>query len=143
MFELAWAHARIEHHHRVQAEDYHLYQKLAGHLLYPVGPLRAAPATCGPPTSTPVTGLWGLGLSGDLPIALLRLEGRRHDIVRQLLRAPGYWRIKSRVDLVILIERAPTMHDRQAARRRWSGRAPHVAPDATRRAGACSSGRTG
>ena len=56
----------------------------------------------------PQAGLWPHGISGDLPIVLVRIDDIE-DIaqVRQLLRAHEYWRMKRlAVDLVILNERA-------------------------------------
>ena len=54
------------------------------------------------------TALWAHGISGDLPIVLVRIdEPEDRGIVRQLLRAHEYWRLKGlAVDLVILNERA-------------------------------------
>jgi cyclic beta-1,2-glucan synthetase len=50
------------------------------------------------------------GISGDLPIVLVRIDDAEDSaIVRQLLRAHEYWRMKRlAVDLVILNERAPS-----------------------------------
>jgi cyclic beta-1,2-glucan synthetase len=51
--------------------------------------------------------LWPQGISGDLPIVLIRIDEIEDlEIVRQLLRAHEYWRMKQlAVDLVILNER--------------------------------------
>ena len=51
--------------------------------------------------------LWAHGISGDLPIVLVRIdEIEDREIVRQLVRAHEYWRMKQLdVDLVILNER--------------------------------------
>ena len=53
------------------------------------------------------SGLWAQGISGDLPIVLLRISDIEHlDIVRELLQAHEYWRMKQlAVDLVILNDR--------------------------------------
>ncbi|HEY9467694.1 MAG TPA: protein ndvB, partial [Vicinamibacterales bacterium] len=50
--------------------------------------------------------LWGHGISGDLPIVLLRVaKGEALPLARQLLNAQEYWRVKGlRADLVILNE---------------------------------------
>jgi cyclic beta-1,2-glucan synthetase len=50
--------------------------------------------------------LWGHGISGDLPIVLLRVaEGDSLPMARQLLKAQEYWRVKGlRADVVILNE---------------------------------------
>ena len=53
-------------------------------------------------------GLWAQGISGDIPIVLVRIDDIEDiAIVSQLLRAHEYWRMKQlAVDLVILNERA-------------------------------------
>ena len=62
-------------------------------------------------------GLWPFGISGDLPIVLVRIDETEDiDIVRQLLHAHEYWRLKLLdVDLVIINEHGPTyaqlLHD--------------------------------
>jgi cyclic beta-1,2-glucan glucanotransferase len=50
--------------------------------------------------------LWGYGISGDLPIVLLRVgEAESLPLARQLLYAQEYWRVKGlRADVVILNE---------------------------------------
>ena len=52
--------------------------------------------------------LWGHGISGDLPIVLLRVaEIEALPLVRQVLNAQEYWRVKGlRADVVILNEHA-------------------------------------
>ncbi len=49
------------------------------------------------------SGLWGYGISGDLPIVLLRIADRAQtSLVRQMVAAHAYWRVKGlAVDLVI------------------------------------------
>src|SRR3990170_7117776 len=49
------------------------------------------------------SGLWGYGISGDVPIVLLRIGDVAHmQLVRQLVQAHPYWRVKGlNVDLVI------------------------------------------
>ena len=49
------------------------------------------------------SGLWGYAISGDLPIVLLQIEDPDNiDLVRQLVQAHAYWRLKGlAVDLVI------------------------------------------
>ena len=50
--------------------------------------------------------LWGFGVSGDLPIVLLRItDVASLPLARQLLRAQEYWRVKGlRADVVLLNE---------------------------------------
>ena len=52
------------------------------------------------------SGLWGYGISGDAPMVLLRIsDPEKIEIVRQLLQAHSYWRMKGlTVELVILNE---------------------------------------
>ena len=54
--------------------------------------------------------LWPHGISGDLPIVLVRIDDENDlEIVKQLLRAHEYWRLKRlAVDLVILNDRPPS-----------------------------------
>ncbi len=49
------------------------------------------------------SGLWGYAISGDLPIVLLQIgDAANIDLVRQLVKAHAYWRLKGlAVDLVI------------------------------------------
>jgi len=52
--------------------------------------------------------LWAHGISGDLPIVVVRIdEAEDLEIVRQLLRAHEYWRMKQlSADLVVINERS-------------------------------------
>ena len=102
-----------------------------------------SPARCSTPTPrcapTPAcslrnrrgqSGLWGYGISGDLPIVLLQIgDAASIELVRQLVQAHAYWRLKGlAVDLVIWNE------DRAGYRQRAAG-ADHRArsPPASRR----------
>ncbi len=104
---LAWTKAQVELHHLgIDAGEAALFQRLAGHVLYTAPTLRPSSDTIrrgggGQP------GLWPQGISGDLPIVLLRIADTEDlDIVHQLLQAHEYWRVKQfAVDLVILNER--------------------------------------
>ena len=94
------------HHLGITAGEASLFQRLASHVLY-------ANQTLRPPSDTIIrgagaqSGLWTLGVSGDLPIVLLRIaDSDDLDIARELLQAHEYWRMKQlAVDLVILNER--------------------------------------
>jgi cyclic beta-1,2-glucan synthetase len=101
---LAWTQARVQLHHlRISQDEAHLFQRLANRLLYADPTLRAAPQVlAGNQAGAP--GLWAYGISGDLPIVLVSIEREEErDVVRQLLRAHEYWRMKGIVaDLVIL-----------------------------------------
>ena len=107
---LAWTQAQVQLRHLgIGAGDAHLYQRLANRVLYADPTLRPSSEILkrgGGAASL----LWPHGISGDLPIVLARVdESSDHDIVRQLLLAHEYWRMKQlAVDLVILDESPPS-----------------------------------
>lgn len=112
-FELAWAHARIDlQHAHLEADDVHLFQKLAGHLLFPVGPLRP-PAEIIAANTLGQSGLWSYGISGDLPLAVIRLHGLSGmGHLKQMIQAHEYWRKKGlRAELLVLCENAGGYYD--------------------------------
>ncbi len=104
---LAWTQAQVQLHHLgVDSTEVGLFQRLAGFVLYPSPSLRPSSGTILRGAGAQ-SGLWPLGISGDLPIVLLRISDAENlDIARQVLRAHEYWRIRQLpVDLVILNER--------------------------------------
>ena len=105
---LAWTQAQVQLHHLgVGPDEANLFQGLANHVLYSDPTLRPSPAVLALNERGPST-LWAYGISGDLPIVLVRIDDAEDvEIVRQLLRAHEYWRLKQlAVDLVILNERS-------------------------------------
>jgi len=107
---LAWTQAQVQLHHLgIGADEAHLFQSLAGRVLFSDRALRPSSAVLSRQSGGPAA-LWAHGISGDLPIVLVRIdEPEDLGIVRQLLRAHEYWRMKRlAVDLVILNERAPS-----------------------------------
>ena len=107
---LAWTQAQVQQHHLgMRPDEAHLFQSLARVVLYADRMLRPPADVLARPTGG-VDALWAHGISGDLPIVLVQIdEPEDVDIVRQLLRAHEYWRMKRlAVDLVILNERAPS-----------------------------------
>ena len=104
---LAWTQAQVQLRHLgIIPDEAHLFQRDANHMIYANPAMRPSSevlkrSTCGPST------LWAHGISGDLPILLVRIdELQDRQIVRQLVRAQEYWRMKRLdVDLVILNER--------------------------------------
>jgi cyclic beta-1,2-glucan synthetase len=105
---LAWTQAQMQLHHLgISTDEAHLFQRLANHVLYSDPVLRPGSADIARGLRK-VSALWQLGISGDRPIVLVRITELEHlDIVRQLLSAHEYWRLKQlAVDLVILNERA-------------------------------------
>jgi cyclic beta-1,2-glucan synthetase len=115
---LAWTQEQVQLRHlditQMQAS---LFQRLAGHVLYANPALRSSSDTIRRGLTTPPT-LWSQGISGDVPIVLVRIdEIEDSGIVREMLRAHEYWRLKGLVvDLVILNERgASYVQDLQVA----------------------------
>jgi cyclic beta-1,2-glucan synthetase len=106
--QLAWTQAQVQLHHlRITQDEAHLFQRLANRLLYADPTLRAAPRVLAR-NRTGQSALWAYGISGDLPIALVRIEREEErDVVRQLLRAHEYWHMKGiSADLVIVNTKA-------------------------------------
>ncbi len=104
---LAWTQAQVQLLHLgITAAEASLFQRLAGHLLFANASLRPSSNAIKRGATTPAP-LWSQGISGDLPIVMLRIDDIDHvGIARQLLQAHEYWRMKQlAVDLVILNER--------------------------------------
>jgi cyclic beta-1,2-glucan synthetase len=106
VFDLAFAHSQVELRNlQLSTAEAHLFQRLVSHLLYPGPALRAAPAVLAA-NRQGQPGLWRYGISGDLPILLVRIHSVEDvPLVRHLLLAHTFWRLKGvQVDLVILSE---------------------------------------
>jgi cellobiose phosphorylase len=104
--DLAWTHSQVTLRHLNASEaDAQLYARLASPLIY-ANPARRATPSVLLNNRRGQSGLWGYGISGDVPIVLLRIsDSARIEIVQQLLQAHSYWRMKGLpVDLVILNE---------------------------------------
>jgi cyclic beta-1,2-glucan synthetase len=82
-----------------------LFERLASRVLFADGSLRATPETI-QSNELGQAGLWPHGISGDLPILLVRVAGDNDvALVRQVLQAQEYWRLKGlSADVVILNE---------------------------------------
>jgi cyclic beta-1,2-glucan synthetase len=105
---LAWTRAQVRLHHLgIDRSDANLFQRLAGRLLYATPALRASSDAI-LRGAGPQPGLWAHGISGDLPIIVLRIANADDiRVVRQLLKAMEYWQDqRMAVDLVIINERA-------------------------------------
>ena len=101
---LAWTYAQVQLHHlQITQDEAHLFQRLANRMLYDDRTLRTVPQDVAASRGG-ASGLWAYGISGDLPIAVVRIEREEErDVARQLLRAHEYWRLKGiSADLVIL-----------------------------------------
>jgi cellobiose phosphorylase len=103
VFELAWTQSQVVLGQLdATAGDIQLFGRLVSSILYANPVLRAAPSVIAR-NRRGQSGLWGFGISGDLPIVLLRIGDQAHiPLVRQLVQAHAYWRVKGLpVDLVI------------------------------------------
>ncbi|RPI41154.1 MAG: cyclic beta 1-2 glucan synthetase, partial [Betaproteobacteria bacterium] len=103
VFELAWTHCQaiLQQINATEAEA-QLYGSLAGKIIFANSALRADPSIL-LQNLRGQSGLWGYSISGDLPIVLLQIgDPANIDLVRQLVRAHAYWRLKGlAADLVI------------------------------------------
>lgn len=103
VFDLAWTHSQVVLRQINATEaDAQLYGRLASSVIYANSTLRADAGTI-IKNRRGQSGLWGYAISGDLPIVLLQIEDKENlDLVRQLVQAHAYWRLKGlAVDLVI------------------------------------------
>ena len=103
---LAWTQAQVQLRHLgIEGDEAHLFQRLANRVVYADAGLRPGQSVLARNERGP-QGLWARGISGDLPIVLVRIDQAQDiEIVRQLLRAHEYWRMKLLdVDLVIVNE---------------------------------------
>ena len=102
---MAFTHAHVTLQHLGVTDDQAmLFERLASRMF-------GADASCISPgdlarNTFGQNNLWGFGISGDLPILLVRItEAAFIPLVRELLQAQDYWRVKGlRADVVILNE---------------------------------------
>ena len=103
VFDLAWTHGQVLLR-QLNASDAEAqcYGRLASSIIY-ANASRRADTSVIMKNIREQSGLWGYSISGDLPIVLLRIEDQANiDLVRQLVQAHAYWRLKGlAVDLVI------------------------------------------
>jgi cyclic beta-1,2-glucan synthetase len=105
---LAWTQAQVQLQHLgISPDEAHLFQRLANAVLYSDPSLRPPPDVLSA-SSLERSTLWAQGISGDLPIVLARIDDAEDfELIRQLLRAHEYWRMKQlSADVVIINERA-------------------------------------
>ncbi|MGB9493694.1 MAG: glucoamylase family protein [Azonexus sp.] len=103
VFELTWTHSQVVLRQLNATEaDAQLYARLASAVIHANTLLRADAAVL-VKNRRGQSGLWGYAISGDLPIVLLQIgDAANIDLVRQLVQAHAYWRLKGlAVDLVI------------------------------------------
>jgi len=103
VFDLAWTHSLVLLQQLSASDaDAQLYSRLAGSIIY-ASALRRAKASILSRNRRGQSGLWGYGISGDLPIVLVRIRDQANiALVQQVVQAHAYWRLKGLVvDLVI------------------------------------------
>ena len=116
-FALAITHAESGLRHLgISADDAVLFERLASRVLGTDASLRA-PAEVIALNELGQAGLWPHAVSGDLPILLVRVVGDDDvPLVRQVLQAQEYWRLKGlSADVVILNEHPVSYLDEMQA----------------------------
>jgi cellobiose phosphorylase len=105
-FEMAWFQSQeVLRNLNATEADAQLYGRLANSVIYSNAMRRAAPDIIAR-NQLRQSGLWRFAVSGDLPIVLLLIADiNRIHLVKQVLQAHAYWRMKGLIaDLVILNE---------------------------------------
>ncbi len=101
---LAWTKAQVEMSHlKIDSEEAHLFQRLAARIVYSDPSLRPTPHVLALNTKAQ-SSLWAYGISGDLPIVVVRIN-KADDMqtVKKLIRGHEYLHYKGlKTDLVIL-----------------------------------------
>ena len=103
VFELAWTRGLIMLQQLNASESEALtFSRLAGSVIF-ASRMRRAKSSVLVQNRRGQSGLWSYGISGDLPIVLVRIcNAEKLDLVRDAVRAHAYWRKKGlAVDLVI------------------------------------------
>lgn len=103
-FDMAWTRAQLEFRYLgIGPSAAHRFQDLASHLIYPNPRLRLPPDRLAR-NRLGQSALWQFGISGDLPIIAVTVsESRNTPLIRELLLAQTYWRLRGfRTDLIVL-----------------------------------------
>jgi cyclic beta-1,2-glucan synthetase len=103
VFGLSWTHSQVVLRQLGASEaEAQLYGRMADAIVFAQA-ARRAPVALLARNHRSQAALWAYGISGDLPIVLVRIaDSERIDLVRELLSAHRYWRAKGLiVDLVI------------------------------------------
>ena len=92
-FDMAWSHSQMVLRQLQATEaEAQVYAQLASSVIY-ANPLHRAGAGILTRNRLGQSGLWGFGISGDLPILLMRIaDVHRIDLVKQVLQAHAYWK---------------------------------------------------
>jgi cyclic beta-1,2-glucan synthetase len=116
-FALAYTSAQSGFRHLgISHDEAILFERLASKVFFTDATLRASPETIGA-NMLGQAGLWPHGISGDLPMLLVRVTGEDDGgLVRQVLQAQEYWRLKGlNADVVILNEHPSSYLDEMQA----------------------------
>ncbi len=110
-FALAMTHAESGLRHLgISADDAMLFERLASRVLGTHGALRARPEALAS-NELGQAGLWPHAISGDLPILLVRVVGNdAMPLVRQVLQAQEYWRLKGMSADVVIVNEHPASY---------------------------------
>jgi cyclic beta-1,2-glucan synthetase len=110
-FALAFTHAQSGLRYLgISNDDALLFERLSSRVLFADGSLRADPGTI---TSNELgqPALWAHGISGDLPILVVRVtDDGDTALVRQVLQAQEYWRLKGLSADVIILNEDPSSY---------------------------------
>ncbi|MGZ5427180.1 MAG: GH36-type glycosyl hydrolase domain-containing protein, partial [Thermoanaerobaculia bacterium] len=112
-FALAYTHAQVSLRHLgISVEEAQLFERLGSCVFFSDASLRAEREILGRSTLGQA-GLWGNGISGDLPIVLVRVtEPDDLPLVRHVLMAQELWRLKGlKAEAVILNEHPASYRD--------------------------------
>ncbi|MDF2714703.1 MAG: glycosyl transferase family 36, partial [Paenibacillus sp.] len=107
-FQLAWTHSRIDlRHQHISAMEAAEFHRMAGRLLYHT-PLRKEREQGIIANRAGQSGLWPMGISGDLPIALVKIQDKSQmPFALKVMTGHSYLRKKGiPFDLVYLVETA-------------------------------------
>ena len=110
-FALAMTHVQSALRHLgISADDAVLFERLASRVLGMDGSLRASAETLAA-NELGQPGLWPHAISGDLPILLVRVDGDEDiPLVRQVLQAQEYWRLKGLSADVVIVNEHPVSY---------------------------------
>ncbi|HBE88969.1 MAG TPA: cyclic beta 1-2 glucan synthetase, partial [Elusimicrobia bacterium] len=103
VFDLAWTHGQVALQQINAAEsDAQVYGRLASAIIY-ANPEWRAHASVLRQNFRGQPDLWGYGISGDLPIVIVRIEDQENiGLIARMVQAHAYWRMKGlAVDLFI------------------------------------------
>ncbi len=109
--DLAWTASQIELRNLgISGPEAVVLQRLASRLLL-TDPYSRLKVTTPVENGLSMSGLWSLGISGDNPILLVRIEELEHTpLVRQALLAHQYWRHKGLVSDLVVLNTRPTAY---------------------------------